>query len=97
MDRRELRISSSKFFLERETAQRKWSMLLAIDAGNTNITLGLFRDEELISQWRLLTDRQRSGNEYRTDLAELFESASIDPRDINGIAIASVVPQLDRA
>jgi len=72
-------------------------MLLAIDVGNTNITLGLFRDEELISQWRLLTDRQRSGNEYRTDLAELFESASIDPRDINGIAIASVVPQLDRA
>jgi type III pantothenate kinase len=72
-------------------------MLLAIDAGNTNITLGLFRDEELISEWRLLTDRERSSDEYVADLDELFESAGIDRRNIDGVAIASVVPQLDQA
>jgi type III pantothenate kinase len=72
-------------------------MLLAIDAGNTNITLGLFRDEELISEWRLLTDRERSSDEYGADLDELFESAGIDRRNIDGVAIASVVPQLDQA
>jgi type III pantothenate kinase len=72
-------------------------MLLAIDAGNTNITLGLFRDEELISEWRLLTDRERSSDEYGADLGELFESAGIDRRNIDGVAIASVVPQLDQA
>jgi type III pantothenate kinase len=72
-------------------------MLLAIDAGNTNITLGLFRDEELISEWRLLTDRERSSDEYGADVGELFESAGIDRRNIDGVAIASVVPQLDQA
>jgi type III pantothenate kinase len=72
-------------------------MLLAIDAGNTNITLGLFRDEELISEWRLLTDRERSSDEYGADLDELFESAGVDRRNIDGVAIASVVPQLDQA
>jgi type III pantothenate kinase len=72
-------------------------MLLAIDAGNTNITLGLFRDEELICEWRLLTDRERSSDEYGADLDELFESTGVDRRNIDGVAIASVVPQLDQA
>ena len=72
-------------------------MLLAIDAGNTNITLGLFREEELIAQWRLLTDRERSGDEYEADVRSLFEQAGIDRSEVDGIAIASVVPPLDGA
>ena len=72
-------------------------MLLAIDAGNTNITLGLFREEELIAQWRLLTDRERSGDEYEADVRSLFEQAGIDRSEVDGIAIASVVPPLEGA
>ena len=72
-------------------------MLLAIDAGNTNITLGLFREQELVSQWRLPTNRERSAAEYRADVQGLFERAGIDHRNVDGIAIASVVPQLDNA
>ncbi|HKG58531.1 MAG TPA: type III pantothenate kinase [Pyrinomonadaceae bacterium] len=72
-------------------------MLLAIDAGNTNITLGLFRGQELIAQWRLLTERERSGDEYVADVQSLFERAGIDRKEVEGIAIASVVPQLDQA
>lgn len=72
-------------------------MLLAIDAGNTNITLGLFRDEELIAQWRLLTDQRRSGDEYEADVRSVFERAGIDRSEVHGIAIASVVPPLDHA
>jgi len=72
-------------------------MLLAIDAGNTNITLGLFREQELIAQWRLLTDRKRSGDEYEADVRSVFESAGIDREEVDGIAIASVVPPLDHA
>jgi type III pantothenate kinase len=72
-------------------------MLLAIDTGNTNITLGLFREEELIAQWRLLTVRERSGDEYEADVLDVFERAGIDRKAVKGIAIASVVPQLDRA
>ena len=72
-------------------------MLLAIDAGNTNITLGLFREQELIAQWRLLTERERSAADYEVDVRSLFERAGIDRKDVNGIAIASVVPPLDDA
>src|SRR5215213_5220851 len=70
-------------------------MLLTIDAGNSNITLGLFRDEELISQWRLLTDRERSGEEYEAEVRNLFQHSGIERNEVDGIAIASVVPQLD--
>ena len=72
-------------------------MLLAIDAGNTNITLGLFREQELIAQWRLLTDRERSAADYGSDVRRLFERSQIDRKEVHGIAIASVVPQLDEA
>ena len=72
-------------------------MLLAIDAGNTNITLGLFREQELIAQWRLLTDRKRSSDEYEEDVRNVFERADMDRGEVHGIAIASVVPQLDHA
>ena len=72
-------------------------MLLAIDAGNTNITLGLFREQELIAQWRLLTDRGRTGDEYEADVHSAFERAGMDHKEIDGISIASVVPQLDQA
>ena len=72
-------------------------MLLAIDAGNTNITLGLFRGEELLAQWRLLTERERSGAEYEADVQSVFERAGMDRNEVKGIAIASVVPQLDEA
>ena len=72
-------------------------MLLAIDAGNTNITLGLFREQELIAQWRLITERERSGAAYEAEVRSVFERAGIDRKEVQGIAIASVVPQLDGA
>jgi type III pantothenate kinase len=72
-------------------------MLLAIDAGNTNITLGLFREQELIAQWRLLTDRERSADEYEADVQGLCGRAGVDRGAVDGVAIASVVPQLDQA
>jgi type III pantothenate kinase len=72
-------------------------MLLAIDAGNTNITLGLFREQELIRQWRLLTERERTSDEYEADVRNEFERAGIDVKNVEDIAIASVVPQLDHA
>jgi type III pantothenate kinase len=51
----------------------------------------------LITQWRLLTDCDRSGDEYEADVRTLFEQARIDRSEVTGIAIASVVPQLDEA
>ena len=71
-------------------------MLLVIDAGNTNITFGVFQGEDLIVQWRIVTDHDKGSDEYASDLRSLFESADIELRRIEAVAIASVVPPLDQ-
>ena len=70
-------------------------MLLAIDAGNTNITLGLFSDEELVVQWRLGTEQDKTSDDYAARLKDLFSSAGINLKEVRGVVIASVVPPLN--
>lgn len=48
-------------------------MLLVIDAGNTNVTVAVFRETELIAQWRLTTERTRTSDEYGVQVRSLFE------------------------
>lgn len=67
-------------------------MLLAIDAGNTNIKLGLFQGAELLANWRLATDRSRTADEYGNDVRGLF--AGMDVKQVEAIVITCVVPQL---
>lgn len=71
-------------------------MLLVIDAGNTNITLGFFRGAELAAQWRLTTVHDRGSEEYGAQVRNLFERAGIDLKDVEAVAIASVVPPLNQ-
>lgn len=69
-------------------------MLLTIDIGNTNITLGLFQGETLGPRWRLATDHERMPDEYGLQFTGLFNLAGYSPRDLTGICLASVVPPL---
>jgi type III pantothenate kinase len=69
-------------------------MLLAIDAGNTNITLGVFQDADLLATWRLITDRSQTADEYGIQVQNLFERTGINIKGIEAIIIACVVPQL---
>ena len=71
-------------------------MLLAIDVGNTNIVLGVFRlaDWELLHSWRLTTVRERTADELGILVNNLCLHHGIAPRDITGIVMASVVPPL---
>jgi len=69
-------------------------MLLCIDIGNTNIVLGLYRGEELVAHWRIATDHQHLADEYAVLLIELFSHRGYGVGDVDGIAIASVVPPL---
>jgi len=71
-------------------------MLLVIDAGNTNITLGVFDGEDLIAQWRMVTDHDKGSDEYAADLRNLFAGSHIDLGKIDAVSIASVVPPLDQ-
>jgi type III pantothenate kinase len=70
-------------------------MLLVIDAGNTNTSLGVFDRAKLVAHWRLTTARSRTVDEYGVHARNLFELAGLDFKTINAIAIASVVPPLN--
>lgn len=70
-------------------------MLLVIDVGNTNTSLGVYRGPELAAHWRLTTNRARTVDEYGVHARNLFELASLDFKAIDAIAIASVVPPLN--
>lgn len=70
-------------------------MLLVIDVGNTNTSLGVYNGEDLVAHWRLTTNRARTVDEYGVHARNLFELANLDFKAINAIAIASVVPPLN--
>src|SRR5438132_5783067 len=70
-------------------------MLLVIDVGNTNTSLGVYRGTVLVAHWRLTTARNRTVDEYGVHARNLFELAGLDFKTINAIAIASVVPPLN--
>lgn len=69
-------------------------MLLAIDVGNTNIVIGVFRGENLVHSWRLTTIRERTSDELGILVTSLCERHEVRHGDISGIVIASVVPPL---
>ena len=69
-------------------------MLLVIDIGNTNVTLGLYQGDQPGPHWRLATDHQRMPDEYGLLLAQLLASKGFRPEQISGVCIASVVPPL---
>jgi len=70
-------------------------MLLVVDVGNTNTSLGVFEGAELVQHWRLTTVRVRTVDEYGVYARNLFEFAGIDFKAITGVAVASVVPPLN--
>ncbi len=69
-------------------------MLLTIDVGNTNISLGLYKGDSLVAVWRLATDHERMPDEYGFQMLGLIQHAGYGPEDIEGAAMASVVPPL---
>lgn len=72
-------------------------MLLVIDVGNTNTSLGLYKGERLLNHWRLTSARARTMDEYGVIARNLFSLAGVDSKAITAVAIASVVPPLNFA
>ncbi len=69
-------------------------MLLTIDIGNTNLTIGLYETDQLAHHWRLATDNQRMPDEYGLQLLGLLAHVGRNLMDLKGVAVASVVPPL---
>ena len=65
-------------------------MLLTIDVGNTNITLGVFKDEELLGSFRVTTKINRTSDEFGITFREILRSNNLDAAEIDDVIIASV-------
>lgn len=71
------------------------STLLVVDVGNTNVVLGIYRDDHLVNSWRLATARDRTGDEYGILARQLIDGA-VDGA-LDGAIVGSVVPPLNSA
>jgi pantothenate kinase, type III len=69
-------------------------VILVIDVGNTNIVLGVYESDELTASWRLSTDSKRTADEYGIQVIQLFLQDKLDPADVEGVIISSVVPNI---
>jgi type III pantothenate kinase len=81
-------------------------MLLVLDVGNTNTVLGVFakslsdsgappKYDKLVANWRVTTRAAQTVDEYGVLFRNLFSMEGLEPKDIGGIVVSSVVPPLD--
>ena len=70
------------------------AMLLALDIGNTNVTLGAFRNGDLQATWRIATDAHKMPDEYSILLRSLLLLKGIAPEEVRDVVLCSVVPPL---
>jgi len=70
-------------------------VLLALDAGNSNITIGAFEGRKLVFQWRLRTVHEQTADEWGILLHNLFSPAGLDIATVDGMIISSVVPPIN--
>lgn len=69
-------------------------MLLVVDIGNTNIKLGIYKEDDLIATFRIMTKQERTSDEYGLLIISLLGTKFIEKSDIRGVIISSVVPNV---
>ena len=71
-------------------------MLLVIEVGNTNTSVGVYDGRRLLVSWRLTSRREQTSDEYGVFIQTLLRTRGIEPQHIRGIAISNVVPPVQR-
>lgn len=69
-------------------------MILVVDVGNTNITFGVYKEQNLLATFHITTKTPRTSDEYGVILLELLERKGVDVAELEGSIIASVVPDV---
>lgn len=69
-------------------------MILVIDVGNTNMTMGVFSKEKMRATFRIMTRTPRTSDEYGVMIMQLLQNKNIDVEQLEGCIIASVVPDV---
>lgn len=70
-------------------------MLLVVDVGNTNISCGIFDKDKLIAKFRFITKQNRTSDELALQIHSILEVKHLDEKDVDGIVLSSVVPNLN--
>jgi type III pantothenate kinase len=78
----------------KKSTNKENSMFLAIDIGNTNITIGVWNDNELNGPWRMTTKEPRTSDEYGIFIKNLLQINGVVIEDLNAIVVSSVVPNI---
>ncbi len=69
-------------------------MILVFDVGNTNMVIGVYQEDKLLTHWRIRTDTLRTCDEYGMIIKALFDYQQIEMKKIKAVVISSVVPSL---
>lgn len=69
-------------------------MLFAVNVGNTNIRLGLYKEKKLIAHWKLATNREWTSDEFGMFFMSFFSNEKLDVSEVEAVVIASVVPPI---
>ena len=69
-------------------------MILAVDIGNTSITLGVYKSQKLLFTTRIYTDRHKSADEYAIKILDIFNLYGIESSEFDDTVISSVVPEI---
>ncbi len=69
-------------------------MLLVVDVGNTNITYGVYKEEELVTNFRMMSKSPRTSDEFGIAIRELLRINGVEAEDIDGCIVSSVVPNI---
>ncbi len=69
-------------------------MLLVCDVGNTNIVMGVYKDQELLRYWRISTDKTKTSDEIGIIVHQFFNNEGIPTDEIEDVIISSVVPTI---
>ena len=83
--------------LWREAGREEGIMILVIDVGNTNMTLGVYEKEELLATFRIMTKMPRTSDEYGVLITQILLNRGIKATDLEGSIVASVVPDVMHA
>lgn len=69
-------------------------MLLALDVGNTNITIGVFQRKEIIESFRITTKQPRTSDEFGMIISDLIREKGLDKHNVKAVVVCSVVPNI---
>ncbi|NLK63638.1 MAG: type III pantothenate kinase [Tissierellia bacterium] len=69
-------------------------MILVVDIGNTNILIGVYKGNELVGNWRMITKNEKTSDEYGISILNLLSYNDINYKNINSAIVSSVVPNV---